>query len=243
MLSTDSECKFHLLALSMGEKVPFEIIKETPYWIAVNKPTGVIVEKNPYESLTMEGQVSAHLQQKTKQPFVGVVHRLDKATSGVLIFAKKRSALKKLNRQFEERSVQKIYWALVDGELPSNTGQLDHWLVKDAKTKRANIVEETVKEAKKASLLYKVLAEKGDITLVEITLLTGRYHQIRAQFAAIACPIIGDLKYRQEGDEYAKEIALHARELTIRDPQRENERNLKAPLPAQAWWDPFRGKS
>jgi len=224
----------------MGEKVLIEIIKETPYWIAVNKAAGVIVEKNPYESFTVEGQVSAHLQQKSKKAFVGIVHRLDKVTSGVLIFAKKRSALKKLNRQFEERTVQKIYWALVEGELPSKADQLDHWLVKDSQTKQARVVDKTEKGAKKASLLYKVLAVRGKIKLVEITLLTGRYHQIRAQFTAIACPIIGDLKYRQEGDRYAKEIALHARELTIKDPQKETVRHLTAPLPAQTWWNPFR---
>lgn len=231
-----------MLALGMIEKESLQIVEEMPHWIAVNKPAGLIVERNKFEPITIEGLVEEYLQRSTRSPFVGVIHRLDKVTSGIVIFAKKMWALKKLNVEFQERRVQKTYWAIITGALPASEGRLDHWLIKDMQEKRAQILTAPQKDAKKASLLYRIVAEHGDFKLVEIELLTGRYHQIRAQFAAVSCPIVGDLKYAEGGDAYAKEIALHARTLAFKDPQGGRQWLLYADLPENKWWDPFRGQ-
>ena len=224
----------------MDEKESWGIIKETPYWVAVYKPAGMIVERSPFESPTLEELVQAHFKTKKRPPFLGIVHRLDKPTSGVVVIAKKKSALKHLNRQFQDRRVKKIYWALTEGILPAKEGKLSNWLIKDREQKRAIISEVETPSAKLASLHYRVLNEKQGKVLLEVELLTGRYHQIRAQLAAVGCPIIGDHKYTMDSDDYSKAIALHARELAFDDPQGGKRRYMIAPLPKAPWWEPFR---
>lgn len=223
----------------MVENESWSILKETPYWIAVYKPAGMIVERNPYESPTLEEVVQKYFQTKKRPPFLGVVHRLDKVTSGVVLLAKKKSALKNLNRQFEERKVTKFYWALIKGQLPSAEGKLSHWLKKDQKQKKAIVADTEIPDAKRAKLRYQTLATQNGVTLLEIELLTGRYHQIRAQFAAIGFPLIGDHKYNEDQGDYSKRIALHARKLIFEDPQRGKRTIIEAALPQASWWADF----
>lgn len=226
----------------MAENETWSIIKETPYWIALDKPAGMIVERSPFESPTLEELVLAHFKREKRPPFVGIVHRLDKATSGVVLMAKKKSALKHLNRQFQDRKVEKLYWALIKGELPAAKGKLIHWLLKDQKQKMAIVSDTEIAGAKRAELRYQTLGEQDGMTLLEIELLTGRYHQIRAQFAAIGCPILGDNRYNAEKETYSKSIALHARRLTFDDPQRGKRIVLEAPCPKSFWWEAFEDK-
>lgn len=223
----------------MAEKESWGIIKETPYWIAVNKPAGMIVERNPFESPTLEEVVLQHVALKRKSPFLGIVHRLDKVTSGVILMAKKKSALKHLNRQFQDRSIEKVYWAVVAGGLQVQEGFLSNWLIKDRKQKRAIVSDTEIEGAKQAQLKFRVLVSQEDQSLLEVELLTGRYHQIRAQLAFYGHPIVGDYKYQSDASEYTKTIALHARKLTFDDPQKGRRLTLSATLPKDAWWDPY----
>lgn len=223
----------------MAENETWGIIKETPYWIAVNKPTGMIVERNPFESPSLEEVIEQHLAVKRKSSFLGIVHRLDKVTSGVILMAKKKSALKHLNQQFQDRSIEKVYWTVVTGVPKVQEGFLSNWLSKDQKQKRAIVSNTKIDGAKQAQLKFRVLASRGEQALLEVELLTGRYHQIRAQLAAYGHPILGDFKYQSDANEYSKTIALHARKLTFVDPQKGRRLTLTAALPKDTWWGPY----
>ena len=189
-----------------------EILKETDDWIAINKPTGIVVEVNPYET-----SVEAIL--KEKHDFVGIVHRLDRVTSGILLIAKKQSVLKDLNKQFRDRSVQKVYLALVEKEPKEKKEVLKDFLFKHQKNKKAFIYKEQKKKCHQVSLQYTVLKKQGDYTMLKVIPFTGKFHQIRAQLANIGCPIVDDTKYNgKEGSAHLKSIALQANRISFTDP-------------------------
>ncbi len=194
------------------------VLKETTHWLAVNKTAGLISERSPYESPTVEDLVWEHLLTQKPKPFLGVVHRLDRVTSGVLLFAKKKSALKLLNAQFSERIVQKTYLALVEKKPPQSQADVVHWLEKDQLNKRAIIHFSANAKSSECRLRYRVLEEKAEGVLLEIQPKTGKFHQIRAQLAAIGSPIIGDKKYGSTKVYKEKAVALHAWKLRFQDP-------------------------
>lgn len=194
-----------------------QILLETTHFLALNKPSGIIVEKNPYES-SVEDWAWEYLQKTQKKPFLGIIHRLDRVTSGVLLIAKKKSFLKALNEQFRLRKVQKTYWAIVENKPLSPVTNLIHFLEKDQQNKRANIFEKAQKGAQEVRLHYRILKEINQQFLLEIHPKTGKFHQIRAQLAAIDCPILNDEKYGATLFSDKKTIALHARRLVFADP-------------------------
>ncbi|AEE51516.1 RluA family pseudouridine synthase [Haliscomenobacter hydrossis] len=213
-------------------------LAETGAWIAVNKPFGFSVEKTLGADDTIEDQVLAYLSRQTTMPFVGIVHRLDRVTSGILLLAKKKSALRKLNEQFSQRSVKKMYWAMVEGipQVPEAT--LSQWLYKDQKEKKAVVFDEPAENRDACQLHYRVVQHNQTKALLEIELFTGKFHQIRVQMAALGSPIIGDEKYGASHFSYAdKGIALHARSLEFVDPQSGAPVVLVANLPAHPVWD------
>ncbi|NUQ25354.1 MAG: RNA pseudouridine synthase [Saprospiraceae bacterium] len=192
------------------------ILAETPQWIAINKPAGLVVERDKYGYPSAEEEVRAYLRKQNKrEPFVGIVHRLDRPVSGVLLLAKKKSALKQLNEQFRLRQVQKVYWAVVENRPPGDQGLLEGWIQKDVMGKKAVYSKEAVKGALPCSLSYKLLAEAEGRYLLEIIPHTGKFHQIRVQLAAIGCPIIGDQAYGSTVEYASNAIALHARVLSF----------------------------
>lgn len=195
------------------------ILKETPQYVAINKPAGLIVEKNPYESPTIEEMALEYLQSSKPNAYLGIIHRLDRVTSGVLILAKKKSALKAFNEQFSRRQVQKTYLALVENSPSKTKATLTHWLEKDFKNKRAIIHNNPSKNAVKCQLRYRLLEEHSKGYVFEIQPLTGKFHQIRAQLAAIGCPVVGDEKYGADFNANfgKKKIGLHAHRLKFRD--------------------------
>ncbi len=195
------------------------IIKETPKWIAVNKPAGLIVERSPFESITVESLLWNYLGKKVKKPYVGVIHRLDRVTSGVLLFAKKKQTLKAINAQFQHRKIRKVYLALLEKRPPQDRGDLKHYLVKDQQNKKAIIHDHEVANSQSCTLRYRFLKSTDQGFLVEVLPFTGRFHQIRAQMAAIGCPIVGDEKYGASTFFGGKAIGLHAWKLTFFDPQ------------------------
>ena len=207
------------------------IIAENRFWIAINKPAGLIVEKSPFESPTIEDLVWEYLEGTVKKPFLGIVHRLDRVTSGVLILAKKKLALKELNQQFSDRSVEKIYHALTEAIPENREGELINWLEKDQKNKKAILYATQKPQTKQAVLNYKVLNHDHSKALVEIKPATGRFHQIRAQLAQIGCPIVGDTKYGAVEAFAEKQIALHAHQLDFTCPLTKERMSLTANAP------------
>ena len=192
-----------------------EVIAETNKWIAISKPAGIQVERNPFgpsaESLTYD-----YLSSKYRNPFVGVVHRIDRPTSGLVLMAKKPNALKQFNRLFSQQKIGKQYLARVDEIPDSKTGILEHWLEKRLKEKMAWVHESEQADAKRCQLEYELLKtyDNGQALLL-IRPITGRYHQIRAQLAAIDCPIVGDEKYGSTLPYQPDSIMLHAWKMEI----------------------------
>lgn len=222
----------------MREHKPNWWIAETSAWIAVNKPYGLSVEKTIGANDTIEDQVLAYLQRSTSMPFLGIIHRLDRVTSGILLLAKKKSALRKLNEQFSQRQVKKTYLAVVEGVPAKPEALLSQWLYKDQKEKKAIIFDEAGEQRDPCQLHYRVLKKDGERALLEVELLTGKFHQIRAQLASMGTPIIGDDKYGASHFVYAdKGIALHAYNLSFQDPIDAAPVRLQARTPANPIWN------
>lgn len=215
----------------------FKVIVEESSWLAINKPAGLIVERNPFESPSVEELVFNHLSLKTPKPFVGVVHRLDRVTSGAMIFAKKKSVLRLLNEQFAQQKVQKVYLAITERIPDESEGTLRHWLYKNQKEKRADIFHGPGENRKEVVLNYKLLRQKDGKALLEITPLTGKFHQIRAQLAAINCPVLGDVKYGGQEPYEELSVGLHAWKLQLRDPLTNEELIIEAPSPDLTAWN------
>ena len=214
------------------------ILYEDNYLMAVNKPAGLRSEGNP----GLESEVAFFLKEKypwKRQLITGVVHRLDRPVSGVMLFALTPMALKELGKQFGNRTVQKFYLALCASPPPANSGELSHWLLKDSKNKKAAVFDHAVKDAQLASLRYQVLEEKQGLFLLEIELLTGRYHQIRAQLCAVSVPIVGDVKYGSNLSVSGAGICLHAYRLIVRHPKTGDMLELTAPAPNAGLWENF----
>lgn len=215
------------------------VLHEENGWMAINKRSGLIVERNPFESPTVEELVHQHLSRTSQKPYVGVVHRLDRVTSGVMIFAKKKSILRKLNEQFAQKKIQKTYLA-VTTQSPDNTkGQLRHWLYKNQKEKRADIFHQAGKDRKEVVLNYRLIGNTEGKVLLEIAPLTGKFHQIRAQLSAVQCPIVGDSKYGSHEAYRPMAIGLHAWKLEFSDPLSGEPLLIEAPLPNDDLWNDF----
>ncbi len=230
------------------EKVKMEILgsltilMETADYIVVDKPAGWIVEQNPFKAQSVEAVLIKYLAQKKKNPFVGIVHRLDKVTSGVMIVAKKKSVLKLLNQQFATRQIKKEYLAIVENRPALVEAELVHWLEKDQKNKQAILYNTPKKETTQCHLTYKILNSKDELTLLQIQPSTGKFHQIRAQLSSIACPILGDIKYGSTKKYEENGIALHAFSLEFNDIEQQNIQKVTVNPPKNKWWDLLRSK-
>lgn len=219
-------------------KPEWTILQETTHWLAINKPSGLTVEP-VWDYPSVEAQVYNYLKQTSRRekPFLGIVHRLDRPVSGVLLLAKKKSALRFLNEQFAERRVQKNYWAICAGQPPQSTGLLEHHLIKDQKERRSEVFPAARKGSSLVQLSYRVLHTEAHRSWLEVELHTGKYHQIRAQLAAIACPIVGDTKYDSTQADRENCIALHARSLEFYDPLEPRQKVCcQAPIPVRRVW-------
>jgi 23S rRNA pseudouridine1911/1915/1917 synthase len=180
------------------------------------------------------------LKEKHNKPgnvYLGVVHRLDRPVSGVVLFAKTSKALPRLNKMFAEHDkVSKTYWAIVQNRPPQEEGTLTHWLTRQEKNNTARAYDREVPGSKKAILDYRLIASGDRYHLLEISLHTGRHHQIRCQLAKMGCPIKGDLKYGAPRSNPDGSISLHARNLTLEHPVSHETISVTAPVPNDTLW-------
>lgn len=209
-----------------------KIIAETGHYIVISKPAGLLVEHSPYYT-SAEDRVRDCLREKNprKEPFVGIVHRLDRAVSGILLIATKKSSLKAFNEQFSSRQVRKIYTAIVENKPPRERDTLKQCLIVDKDAKRAHILPARQKGAFEVSLSYEIIQQHGGRSVLSIDLHTGKFHQIRAQLSSIGCPIIGDAKYGSTTPFYPDAIALHATTLEVNDPLSGGRLVFQSPFP------------
>ena len=212
-----------------------QVVYEDNHLIAVNKRAGDIVQGDKTGDIPLSEIVKAYLVEKYHKPgeaYLGVVHRLDRPTTGLVLFAKTSKALPRLNAAFAtKQEVSKQYWALVEKKEIPQEATLTHFLVRNTTQNKSYAYPSERPQSQKAILRYKTLASLDHYLLVEITLLTGRHHQIRAQFAALGCPIKGDLKYGAKRSNPDGSICLHARVLELLHPVKKEPLSLIAPLP------------
>jgi 23S rRNA pseudouridine1911/1915/1917 synthase len=213
-----------------------DVIHENKDYIVVNKAAGLISEKSPYEAVTVETQVFNHLLKSNRKPYIGIIHRLDRVTSGVLILAKKKSILVEFNTLFSSRKVQKTYLAIVKNKPANNKGNLVNFLIKNNKEKKAGIVQSKSKDSLNCMLSYQVIGKNNFGYLLEIKPKTGRFHQIRAQLANIGLPIIGDEKYGSDQEYLPLSICLHAWKLAFEVSGSKESQTFEAPLPNNDFW-------
>ena len=224
----------------LSNKNNLQILHEDNHLIVINKRVGDIVQGDKTGDKPLSDVVKEYLKDKYNKPgevFLGVVHRLDRPTTGIVVFARTSKALTRMNELFSNRETQKTYWAVVKNKPPQTADKLVHYLKRNEKnnTSKAHIKE--VPDSKLASLNYKIIATLDNYFVLEIELHTGRHHQIRAQLSAINCPIKGDLKYGFDRSNVDGGIHLHARKLEFIHPVTKEICSIIAPVPNDVIWN------
>ena len=220
--------------------IPLEVLFEDNHIIIINKRPGEIVQGDKTGDEPLSEKVKSYLKSKYNKPgavFLGVVHRLDRPTSGIVVFARTSKALERLNKLFKERKISKKYWAVVKNKPSITEATLIHHLVRNEKKNKSFAFNRPEKNSKEARLSYKLLLSLTNYHLLEIELHTGRHHQIRAQLCAIKSPIKGDLKYGFDRSNKDGSIHLHAHELTFVHPVTKEKIHIVAEPPKDPVWN------
>ena len=205
----------------------------------VNKRVGDIVQGDKTGDKPLSDVVKEYIKEKYNKPgevFLGVVHRLDRPTTGIVVFARTSKALSRMNELFSNRETQKTYWAVVKNKPEKSQDKLVHYIKRNEKNNTSKAHLNEVPDSKLASLEYKIIKELTNYTALEIELHTGRHHQIRAQLAAIGSPIKGDLKYGFDRSNPDGGIHLHARKLCFTHPVSKEAITIIAPTPDDVIW-------
>jgi 23S rRNA pseudouridine1911/1915/1917 synthase len=219
-----------------------EILFEDNHLLIVNKRPGDIVQGDRTGDIPMTELLKSYLKVKYNKPgevFLGLVHRLDRPVSGAVIFARTSKALARMTAMVKDREIAKTYWAVIDSLPDPEEATLIHFLKKNETQNKSYIVKEGTSGSKRAELKYKLIASGKTFHLIEINLITGRHHQIRAQLAAIGCHIKGDLKYGARRSNADGSISLHARFLQFVHPVNKVSVKITAPLPNGEEWSYF----
>lgn len=218
------------------------VLYEDNHIIIVSKSAGEIVQGDKTGDTPLSETVKSYIKEKYAKPgavFLGVVHRLDRPVSGLVVFARTSKALTRLNDMFRNGEVHKTYWAIVQNPPQQPEGLLQHWLVRNEKQNKSYAYDREKPQAKKAMLKYKVIGHSERYWLLEVNLLTGRHHQIRCQLAAMGCPIKGDLKYGSKRSNPDGSISLMARRVEFVHPVSKQDIVVEAPLPHDTLWQSF----
>ena len=224
----------------ISTKDNLQVLYEDNHMIVVNKRAGDIVQGDKTGDKPLSDVVKEYIAEKYNKPgkvFLGVVHRLDRPTTGIIVFARTSKALPRLNLLFAEKKAKKTYWAIVKNEPPKTHDTLTHWLRKNPKNNKSTAFAKEITGSKKAILDYEIKKRLDRYILLEIALHTGRHHQIRAQLATIGCAIKGDLKYGFDRSNKDASIHLHARKLVFTHPVKKETLEIIAPLPKDPVWD------
>ncbi|AXG74520.1 RluA family pseudouridine synthase [Flavobacterium arcticum] len=224
----------------ISDKNNLQVLYEDNHIIAVNKRVGDIVQGDKTGDKPLSDVVKEYIKDKYNKPgdvFLGVVHRLDRPTTGIIVFARTSKALTRLNDLFKNRETQKTYWAAVKKKPDTEKGTLIHYLVRNEKNNTSKAHTKEVPNSKTASLDFTIIRVLKTFSILEINLHTGRHHQIRAQLSAIGSPIKGDLKYGFDRSNPNGGIHLHARKLFFIHPVSKEELTITAPLPDDAVWN------
>lgn len=218
------------------------VVYEDNHLIIVNKTASEIVQGDKTGDTPLSETVKQYIKEKYAKPgnvFLGVVHRLDRPVSGLVVFAKTSKALARLNEMFRNSEVKKTYWAIVKQRPPQDEGELVNYLVRNEKQNKSYAYDKEVKNSKKAVLHYRLIGHSQNYFLLEVDLKTGRHHQIRCQLAKMGCPIKGDLKYGFARSNPDGSICLHAHRVKFVHPVSKELIDVTAPLPSGNLWNGF----
>lgn len=215
---------------------------EDNHIIIINKAAGEIVQGDKTGDKPLSDIVKKHLKEKYNKPgnvFCGVTHRLDRPTSGIVVFAKTSKALSRLNDMFRNDLVEKSYWAITKNRPPKTEDKLIHYLIKNERNNKSTAYDIEKRHTKKSVMHYKLISTLQNYNLLEVDLETGRHHQIRCQLAKIGCPIKGDLKYGAKRSNPDGSISLHARSISFIHPVSKIKIDITAPVPDDILWKTF----
>lgn len=221
-----------------------DILYEDNHLIAINKRAGDIVQVDETGDESLEDKVKKYIAKKYNKPngaFLGVVHRLDRPVSGVILFAKTSKALERINAMFKGREMHKTYYAVVRNKPIPHAGNLVHWLIKNPQKNVTKAHAKEVNGSLRSELNYKLVGELNGYYLIEVDPITGRPHQIRVQLSTLGCPIVGDNKYGYPRGSLRKSICLHARRLQFIHPIKKEPVLITAPVPKDGFWEKFEG--
>lgn len=219
-----------------------EILYEDNHIIAINKPSGALAQGDKTGDEPIVEQVKAYVKKKYNKPgavFMGIPHRIDRPTSGILLFARTSKALARLNQLFKDKKIQKTYWAVVKNPPPQKEDKLTHYLKKNQAKNRSFADTKPFPQGLKSELHYNLIGKSKTYYLLELRPLTGRHHQIRVQLSSIGCPIKGDTKYGFDRPNPDKSIHLHARAVEFIHPVSKETIRIIAPVPNETVWQAF----
>lgn len=211
-----------------------DILYEDNHLLVVNKHAGDLVQADADGETGLEDAIKAFIRRRDSKPgdvFLGVTHRIDRPVSGAVVFAKTSKALVRLNEMIRNGEIDKTYWVITEDLPPEQEGTLVHHIVRDTRQNRSRAHESPKKDSKEARLTYRMIAGSKNYYLFEVKLLTGRHHQIRAQFSKIGTPIKGDLKYGAKRSNPDGGISLHSRKVSFIHPVRKEPLEVIAPVP------------
>lgn len=221
---------------------PFTVLFEDNHLLVVNKSSGILVQGDSTGDTPLVDLCKQYVKEKYQKPgevFLGVVHRLDRPVSGVVVLARTSKALERMNELFREKETSKTYLAIVRKKPSQPEGVLIHWLEKDEKKNKTKVFKKETSGALRSELSYKLLGTAREHWLLQVNPVTGRSHQIRVQLASMGCVIKGDLKYGDDEPNEDGSICLHARRLTFIHPVKKEEVTFEAPLPNSGMWKYF----
>ena len=219
-----------------------KVLYEDNHLLIVNKAAGDIVQGDKTGDTPISEYGKTYLKEKYDKPgnvYLGVVHRLDRPTSGALIMARTDKALSRLNKMLTKHEIMKVYWAIVEKAPKVEASELINFIKKNPKNNKSYVVTKNTEGAKEAILNYKLIASSDNYHLLEVVLQTGRHHQIRTQLSNIGCIIKGDLKYGSKRNNKDASISLHARHLSFIHPVKKNIIEITAPIPKDKLWEYF----